>query len=485
MAATATKPILCNCSPAVGMFSGIQHYQPSLHCHRKGPCTTFLSKPLVCLIAAILLLGSSGCASRHGLSPTSQARKSGFGTVGVLPANFIPDYDLSPFYTKNGFSGIGIGVADGMARGFLAALQAGPPPCSGRDCHYVLAGFFIAGPLIGGIAGGISGAINGPPTARNLAVRTAISSTLEELKIQDTMARYVSQHGNEMTDYRFYILEDEGPTPRKSAKPDYALLGRRGIDTALEVMVNSLRFEGDGGAGTLAFTMTVSVRLTRVRNGREVYFKTFRYRGQVRSQMVWLPYYMELMREDFEQAYIYLARKAVEEAFLVVDIPQAHWSTRAYCMLQPLYPEYEYGFFPLQGKHAVVDSLQPTLRWEAFPRSKDGEDKKTGFAGRVSDVSYDLEIREAEDGRPGKSVYVRHGLPYPYHELEFPLKPQSTYFWTVRARFLLDDRRHVTRWSYSRWPVNPVAPDILTCTLDHVPESNYYRFRTPPEGITP
>jgi len=106
-----------------------------------------------------------------------------------------------------------------------------------------------------------------------------------------------------------------------------------------------------------------------------------------------------------------------------------------------------------------VDSVQPTLRWEALPISLDP---------RVSEIVYDLRILRA-DGGP---VYVREGLLKPEHSLETPLDPRRNYLWTVRARFRWNGDRRMTQWTAFSDPND---------RLDWIPGSptRYLPLRTP------
>ncbi len=121
-----------------------------------------------------------------------------------------------------------------------------------------------------------------------------------------------------------------------------------------------------------------------------------------------------------------------------------------------------------------TDSLQPTLRWETFPRP---EDLKVDTAGRLGDaqnVTYELRIWRAEaEGLhvafPAELVYARTGLTEPGHTVETPLAPDTLYLWTIRAHFDRDGQPRVTEWgvlgAYSR--------------VTTIPPRSYYRFKTP------
>lgn len=139
--------------------------------------------------------------------------------------------------------------------------------------------------------------------------------------------------------------------------------------------------------------------------------------------------------------------------------------------LRPNYPEPSLKF-------VEVDSLQPTLSWEAFPRPIDLAVDKEGVQGRVSNVTYDLRIWRADEESPreypAEIVYERRGLREPWHTIEQPLKPSFMYFWSIRARFELDGQPRVTQWGVTEHP---------QCSqlgrLPIVPNPLHYRFRTP------
>jgi hypothetical protein len=138
--------------------------------------------------------------------------------------------------------------------------------------------------------------------------------------------------------------------------------------------------------------------------------------------------------------------------------------------LRPKYPKMRTAF---GGGHAFyeVDSLQPTFRWESFPRPQDLTEDKDGLVARIHNVTYDLKIWRAEDYYLGKIAYRREGLPAPLHKIEEPLEPSTKYLWTIRARFEVDDRTRVTQWGVRHLGErSPVVPNPF-----------YYLFRTPPE----
>lgn len=138
-------------------------------------------------------------------------------------------------------------------------------------------------------------------------------------------------------------------------------------------------------------------------------------------------------------------------------------------------------------KFVRVESLQPTVRWEAFPRQQDREADNEGLLSRIGTVTYELKIWRSSDGykpTPSDLVYSRQGLVQPSHRIDQPLQPKTKYHWSVRARFELEGQPRVTEWGLSREP--PLFPLGSARTIPFsprrspsIPNPNYYRFETP------
>jgi hypothetical protein len=144
--------------------------------------------------------------------------------------------------------------------------------------------------------------------------------------------------------------------------------------------------------------------------------------------------------------------------------------------LRPLSPE-PYNLAP------KMDSLQPTLRWEPFPRPTDLQADRAGWVSRVRRVTYDLRIwRGVRDQYgylevyPAELVYSRSALAATEHLVEVPLASDTQYLWSVRARFDLDGQSRVTPWGVLLLPGQSPADDPRSGS---VPPRGYYRFATP------
>ena len=137
--------------------------------------------------------------------------------------------------------------------------------------------------------------------------------------------------------------------------------------------------------------------------------------------------------------------------------------------LSPEYPErYRWHFGGPYDKLTVeVDSLQPTLKWESFPRPHYLQPEGVSPPSHISNVTYELQIQSTAS----EPVYERKGLSAPYHRVETPLLPASRYFWSVRARFDVDGQPKVTGWGRMTVVVDAVGRTT--------PRSLPFSFRTP------
>ncbi len=127
--------------------------------------------------------------------------------------------------------------------------------------------------------------------------------------------------------------------------------------------------------------------------------------------------------------------------------------------VKPLYPKA--GDDPNYPFPTMVDSLQPTFRWEPLPESN---------------VTYDFIIYECIIGDPifktkrlaGREIYYREGLEDAEHKIEEPLKPGAYYYWSVRKR----KGQNVSSWSVYDYTFNWGAGYVKA-------KNQLFIFRTP------
>jgi hypothetical protein len=177
--------------------------------------------------------------------------------------------------------------------------------------------------------------------------------------------------------------------------------------------------------------------------------------------------------------------------FLIVTVSLAACSAPTFG-LKPLYPENICTQRNRMIFFTEVDSLRPVLRWETFrPQGVSLRSSEAEAISKIRHITYDLNVWLSENDSPSSLIYSRRGLPEPRHEMEEPFLPCAKYFWTVRARFLIDGKERVSEWGISAWPwfwqdpskfyksVKGASGDEIVRRSPVVPHPNLYRFMAP------
>jgi hypothetical protein len=102
---------------------------------------------------------------------------------------------------------------------------------------------------------------------------------------------------------------------------------------------------------------------------------------------------------------------------------------------------------PAIERQVRTSSRQPQLAWEAFPRPEDKLSNKTVGPGDVTEIVYDLRIWSVAANEAAELVYSRNGLTQPSHRVEEILDEETTYAWSIRARFKLHGAPRALPWS--------------------------------------
>jgi len=195
-------------------------------------------------------------------------------------------------------------------------------------------------------------------------------------------------------------------------------------------------------------------------------------------------------RFALEELQTELADAVLDELFLVYrsDDPAAPATEfgRGY-FLEPHYPPRIGRKFPLKNYEigfgtagaAVIRTRQPLLRWSSVPaRGGKRIDDWPGDRVQAEDLRYDVRVYD------GPSLIVAvDGLTAPHYQVRDPLEPCKTYFWTFRARFVLDGELRVTDWagSYngfepwnSRYPLLGIRDRDEYSNSDFADRTGYY-----------
>jgi hypothetical protein len=403
---------------------------------------------LTCLPAVALVL-QSGCATTVVPSVPSQAVRDSFGVVAIVPAQYAPQSKFAINWRhKEGATGKQAAL---MASGGTAtSLAFAPVPGAGP----VLA-------LSGVIATAFMTAIDAVRTSRGIVpantaaeIESAINKAVAALDVQNALAARLATILKSDPQIRLATVGAAGPE-EPVMRPAYAQLRGAGIDTVIEVATTEIGFDGCimnnwecRTPHTLHLFMHAQTRLVRVADGATLFEWPLDYKSGPHELSKWLADGGRVLGEEIELAYRELAERIYDQAFLITPIALPF--TQAHCWLEPLYPEFEW----FVGYR--VDALRPTLRWTAFPREIDREKLDPSVQRNIGGVTYDLRIWDEDVDqrldRPwnlqwrNRLFYERAGLAAPQHALEVPLAPASRYYWSVRARFVVDGRPMATRW---------------------------------------
>lgn len=417
----------------------------------------------------------SGCA---GLSDTLRrgALERSLGRTAVVASEEAPVLRLDGF-PRSAAQGAAAGAAGAFGS---CAFQPSPGGCSGSFCGAAL--IILLG--ICGIAaavGGIVGTVTTPSPATVITADTAFVRAADARSVQSGVQSAVTltarNHGTKLVDIPADAARDA------ALAGDYRSLVARGIDTVLETSVIEAGTVGGGINRPLMVRLTARVKVIDTGSNERVEERRYVFEGRRKPLDEWIANDGQSLVEDIARGYGALGELIHDDMFALYSITYSGLQGGLFSPAFGLTPTSPATRGRLSADNVIaniiewtaVDTLQPTLQWQAFPRKQDIEAAPDAMAG-VSDVRYDLLVAREEHLAPADIVYARRGLTQPTHTLEVPLRPSTRYFWTVRARFRLAGRERVTEWGTTRSP----GLDRITA-----PSAASYRFRTTAERPPP
>jgi hypothetical protein len=457
-------------------------------------------RAVTALIAAALLLGA--CATLPA-PPTPEIRER-LGQVAIVAVPSSPGTDFHTFATSRP-EGVAKGSALGATEGLLQVMSQGA--ASGGGGPYAGAAMAIAGLIfmvLGAIGGGIAGHHHAVPADVAQQAESRVQQAIGDLDLVDALASRMSQEAASRPELQAREL---AVFDTRSAPPGRESLQQAGVDSTVTIRVLETGFEGGSGSDpSVRLYLSTHLSVAGTADGAVAYERDFRYSSPDHRLSQWLADGGQALQQGFEAAVSNLAERMLDELFLVAKFPFASglWALPGSeefgtCWFRPLYPAHRVKGFGTAFRenlrhptdaaqymaenmilYETVDSLQPTLRWEAFPRPRDIGPENAAVLRSIGNVSYDLKLWSAPDGHPGQLVVDESGLGSPEYHLDRPLHARAKYFWAFRARYALDGRMQASRWAYSPVPANAVGmPAGGSCDLDQIPDTNYYRFSTP------
>ena len=432
-----------------------------------------ISKGKMKALSAVLMTALVlGCAFRQPV--LTQKPKVEIGRFAVVAVSFPPTLTMD--ITRSGGHGAAKGAGAGAAGGALLPIQAGLESGDGLGLvvGILLAPFFATG---GAIYGAIHGAISADPSKQVQHETDVVQGVVLTTKFQQNLKQDVLDYISKCTSYVPEEIDVEGATSRSNPL-DYREL--KDIDTVLEIGILDIKFRELGLANQgVYFRLQGLARLVSVHDGKILFELEYSFQSPGQELAQWGRSGGAEAKNELERGLRQMAEAMVDD-LLLVSTDFSFESGTKFCGLQPYYPQARYSFWSGGLKFIKVDSVQPTFRWEPFPRNIDKESAMVESLGRISEVRFDLKVLKVKEDLSVALIYSRYGLTDVSHKIEQQLEPATRYFWTVRARFKSDGISHATKWSYSRLALGgSLAHD--PCNLYCIPVQNYYRFVTPRE----
>ena len=268
-----------------------------------------MHRPLTGGILVLVLVAQVGCASggtgemsTPALLPSSPREAfQGLGTVAVTSGRFAPTFEIVDGPAKGALRGAGRGFLDGL--------------------YITLATVGIFAPEI--LLGPIRGAMAAEPAVRVEKREAAAREIVEAQEIQDDLRDRVVAIGHTRTPHTLTVLADRGPSA-VAEWPDYRPLSQEGIQTVLEVVVESVTLQGLlDPFGTvnpnLILVMTVNRRLVRTIDNVEILANSITHRGNCndkrgRTLVKWVSD-PKGFRDELNLVYADVAEKVVKDIF--------------------------------------------------------------------------------------------------------------------------------------------------------------------------
>ena len=405
-----------------------------------------------------------GCA--HVVQPPSEEIRTHLGKIGIVSADSLPKYDFKTFAvgrSSGALTGAGISSLDLFMRTFPFGIFLWP---------------------VGAAYGAIEGYGRSVPEVAVKESETLANTALVGHVIQQKMSEQVLKKCLSLKDYHFQLLKINRQNP-STRDPDYRFLNNE-VDTIIELDTMTIGFRGEGGDDpSIYFFMNVRARLIQANDNKVLFSQDFEYRSMQRRLQEWKANDAQLLVKERDRCYKDLADRIADELFLESNFVRGQRMTFEACGINILYPEQNRLDFPKPGlSYVVIDSIQPTMKWEPFPAPKDKETDETGIRGKIKEVTYELKIWKVYGNFPDELSYHREDIKETSHRLETALEYARNYYWTVRAQFELNGRTRTTTWAYSKLPMSDLDPYGQggyrdPCRLNYIPIDNYYRFTTP------
>jgi hypothetical protein len=240
--------------------------------------------PAIILISIFLIMGQLGCAHTPKVEPPpptlAEEAKAELGTIGVVPASFLPAFTNEKPMTKEK------AAATSARAGALGCLQVGASALQTTIPDMITFSVGLAAIAltpVGAAVGGIVGLVRGVNEAAINDAESVLNLALNDVDIQRSLRDRLLSIAQEKTPYLFVPLDDQGPSSPEE-EVSYRSRIPAEVDTILEPSI--LQFglssfsDGPGINPPLSLFVMTRVRVVRVCDDKLLYAHTFHYESK-------------------------------------------------------------------------------------------------------------------------------------------------------------------------------------------------------------
>jgi len=261
---------------------------------------------IVSLLVLLVIQPNCAHAPKHQTAPLlSEEQKAQLGTMGVVTANFQPEFTFREPMPKG--QAAATGAMAGFAGCVLGGLYSGNPLGAA-------AGVVIS--PVGALVGGVYGTIEGVTESKKKETASALNEVVMDFKIQEMMRDRFLAVARDKTTYPFILLDEKGPTVPDD-EVNYHPISDKGVDTVVEISVLRYGLWAEPGMNPpLSLFMTVTTKLKRVSDGVVVCNHTFRYEGLEKLKFTkWALDHGKPLRDGMDRSFESLSKEMVEKVF--------------------------------------------------------------------------------------------------------------------------------------------------------------------------
>jgi len=262
------------------------------------------------LISIFLIMGQLGCAHTPKVEPPTLAEedKAELGTIGVVPASFLPEFTNEKPMTKEKAAATSAKAgALGCLTVGLGAFQvagSGGDPMAAVGAAAIGLGAIALTP-VGAAVGGIVGAVRGVKEAAINDAESVLNLAMNDVDIQRSLRDRLLSIAQDKTPYLFVPLDDQGPSfPNEEVS--YRSRTPAEVETILEPSI--LQFglsslsDGPGINPPLSLLITTRVRVVRVSDDQLLYTHTFNHESKERKKYTqWAENNGQPLKDGFQQ----------------------------------------------------------------------------------------------------------------------------------------------------------------------------------------